>query len=517
MGRDELKDKNLIIGQPEVIKPAGQPMIFSGSEARKLGIASYLADDIDEVAQAIDLPRRSIKIDPSLSENWRAARIDINGPMSNRTATSVLEQIRNAVERQNANFLCFWIDSPGGSLDDSLLIADYIAYDLNSQDVKTVAWIPEQARADAAIIAFACDDVIMTDRAVLGGEGNAVFTPQQMVQATQTLRESLAPQTGKSWSLTAAMINTQLEVYKTRDRENPNYFEYFSSEELDDQKDPQQWEAGAAITTPGQPFTVEGRDAVEYWLADATVENFAQLKQHFALENDPSLMQPGWADTIIRALASPTLAGVLLMVGFIALAIEMKTPGIGVGAFTAGVCFILFFWSRMLGGTAGWLEMLLFLTGVIFLVVELFVLPGFGIFGLGGGLLIIISIVLACQTFIVPHNTYQFGQFRNSLAVLVMAAFGAMFCIMGMAQWLKRMYSMTDEEIEAQQQRESLTQYEHLVGHQGRTTTRLCPSGKAMVEGRLLDVIADCELVPANSLIEIVEVQGNRIFVRPVA
>ena len=51
------------------------------------------------------------------------------------------------------------------------------------------------------------------------------------------------------------------------------------------------------------------------------------------------------------------------------------------------VAFIIFFWSQYLHGTSGWLEVMLFIAGVICVAAEIFVLPGFGVLGLGGGLL----------------------------------------------------------------------------------------------------------------------------------
>ena len=53
----------------------------------------------------------------------------------------------------------------------------------------------------------------------------------------------------------------------------------------------------------------------------------------------------------------------LLLLGLAALYAELQSPGIGVGAFIAAVCFVLFFWGNYLGGTAGWLEVLLFVLG----------------------------------------------------------------------------------------------------------------------------------------------------------
>src|SRR5690606_22724155 len=65
----------------------------------------------------------------------------------------------------------------------------------------------------------------------------------------------------------------------------------------------------------------------------------------------------------------------------------------------SALCFALFFWSKVLGGTAGWLEVVLFVLGLVCLAMEIFVMPGFGVFGVSGGLLMIASLVLASQTF----------------------------------------------------------------------------------------------------------------------
>ena len=93
--------------------------------------------------------------------------------------------------------------------------------------------------------------------------------------------------------------------------------------------------------------------------------------------------------------------------------------------FRVGVCFVLFFWANFLHGTAGWLEILLFATGIACLVLELLVLPGFGAFGVGGGFLIVASIILASQTFVIPSNAYEWSQLPGSLFMAVAAGAGA--------------------------------------------------------------------------------------------
>jgi membrane-bound serine protease (ClpP class) len=61
--------------------------------------------------------------------------------------------------------------------------------------------------------------------------------------------------------------------------------------------------------------------------------------------------------------------------------VRVGDPGLGAGGLLAGLCAALFFWSRVLGGTSGWLEVVLFVAGVTFLLMELFVIPGWGFNG----------------------------------------------------------------------------------------------------------------------------------------
>jgi membrane-bound ClpP family serine protease len=221
-------------------------------------------------------------------------------------------------------------------------------------------------------------------------------------------------------------------------------------------------------------------------------------------------------------LASPGVAWLLLLIGGAALYAELQSPGIGVGAFVAGVCFLLYFWSKHLDGTAGWLEVLLFVAGLCCILLELFVLPGTAIFGLGGGLLVIVSLVLASQTFVIPHNEYQMTELRNSLLGLISAAVGIGIAAIVIrryvphAPWLSHIMlePPSDEEIEELNQREALVDFDHLLGHEGVATTQLTPSGKARFGNELVDVIADGELVSRGSEVVVTEVHGNRVVVK---
>ena len=114
-------------------------------------------------------------------------------------------------------------------------------------------------------------------------------------------------------------------------------------------------------------------------------------------------------------LTDPYVSWLLLFVGAFMLVIELKLPGIGLPAIISALAFLLFFWSHYLSGTADQLEIILFLIGLVCLAVEIFVFPGFGVFGMSGILLMLCSIVLASHTFIWPTQDYEYQELGHTL------------------------------------------------------------------------------------------------------
>ena len=103
----------------------------------------------------------------------------------------------------------------------------------------------------------------------------------------------------------------------------------------------EKWTPGQPVTTPGRLFRADGAPAVDFRLANHTVDDFAEFKEIYGLEDDPALVEPSWADFLIRVLASPGVAVLLLMIGAAAVYAELHTPGLGLGGFLAAVCFLL--------------------------------------------------------------------------------------------------------------------------------------------------------------------------------
>jgi membrane-bound serine protease (ClpP class) len=521
--RENLKDlekKETILGKPKVLFKADQPARFSVTLARDMGLIQHLANNRAELVSRLDL-KEPIRAEIQVVGSYRAVRVDVKGPVKEGMAGQIERMIRKAVRENEANFVCVWIDSAGGSPVESADLARYLAMDPDLKDVLTVAYVPSEALADAALVALACDEIAMHPRAVLGGEGEYV-SPEQTRDVVTALREILRHK-GRSWSVPAAMFDPTLAAYRAT---RGNQTAYFCDDELAGQPDADLWRKWESLPMPGRgkPLALAGSDAAAYLPGIRPVASRAEFQQLYNLTKDPALLEPSWVDVLVQALAHPAVGVFLLIVGGAALYAELHSPGIGVGAFVATVCFALFFWAHFLGGTAGWLEVVLFVAGICCLLLEVFVIPGFGIFGLGGGALILFSLVLASQTFVIPRNAYQATEFRNSLLAIAAAMVGIIAAASTINRWLPHtpflgqmvLHPPSGEEAAAIRYSEALAHFEALVGMQGKTTTPLMPGGKARFGKDLVDVVTDGEFVDRDALVEVVDAQGSRVVVRAV-
>lgn len=517
----ERLEKERTIVSKETIIPPGEMGRFTGQQARQeLGV-KYLPEDRQSLARALGLSVEALADDPSLSADWNPIRVQIRGSIDGITARTVRKMIQDQITGQGVNFVLVQIDSSGGRLLDAVDLANYVAA-IDPGQVRVVGFVPQQAGGEAALVALACHQLVVAPDATIGGELSAPVDAQSLEQILSAIRQWRAVQEKeRTWSLPMAFLDKNLQVSRYQHRQSGE-IQYFSEEELQEQNDPQAWNRGAAVTTRGTTLQVDGLRAKELGLVWDTAKNLEQLKEKYALDDDPRLVEPGWAEHLIEALASPGVAILLLMIGGMALYAELQMPGVGVGGFIAAIAFLLFFWSRYLNGTAFWLEAVLFVGGVCFLLLELFILPGFGIFGLGGGLMIISSLILASQTFIIPRTAAQFQEMRGSIMIVLGAGLGMIAGAAVLRRYLPHapLFSrmmLEPPDTRVQFEREALVHYHDLVGQQGVTTTQLTPSGKARIGDALIDVICEGDVIDRGAKVVVVRVHGNRVIVGPAS
>ncbi len=492
---------------------------LTGRELRlEYGFATHLAGDRRALAAALQTPLELMRQPAPLDEQWRPVLVRLQGEVTSEKVSQLIRSIDENVRRQHANFVCLQLDSAGGSVEQSLRLANYLAA-FDSQKVRTVAYVPVEARGDAALIALACDQLAMGAGAVLGGPGGQPLSADELTSLRVATR-ALAAQKARDWSLLYALLQPTAVIHRFTNSQTRE-IRYFTDQEYQDLKHSDRWSQAAQLDVSDG---VSGARAKELALAKFLPADLAELAALYGVGDEFKEVTPNWAFVLVAALADPRWAGILLFVACFAFMTEAMAPGASVSGFVAVVCFTLFFWSQFLNGTAGWLEVLLFLLGLSCLALEVFVLPGFGVFGLGGGALVIASIVLASQTFVLPHTVEEFHQLPRSLLSIVWCVAGVVAGVVFVQRVLPHtpyfnrilLTPLAEEELEEREEREALVHREHLLGKPGVTTTLLCPSGKARFGDEVVDVVSEGQLVRVNEPVYVAEVRGSQVVVHRV-
>lgn len=535
----QLQEDKVPILDVESIKDEGDPLLLSGDRARNIGIlARQTASDRSELPDIYRFDRQYLREDITSGEAPVARLIKVEGVVSAFMQEFVEREIRRAVAA-DANLIIFEINSPGGELFASKAIADAIA-DLDEKKHRTIAYIPEMAISGGAMIALGCDEIYLAPGATIGDiiplsmqEGGwAEHAPEKILSMLREMLNELAERKGRPPALLEAMADKDLVVYQVKHTQTGTR-SYMSEQELEAEAGI--WEKGAVVpeTREGVALTINGERAYELGLGQEPVRDFAELKSRVGIPANQVIKASSqtWVDTLVVILKSPAATFLLFMIGLICVYLEVYTMTgfFGIGA---ALCFAVFFWSRFLGGTAGWLEVVLFIFGAGLIALEVFVIPGFGIFGITGGLAVVFSIILASQTFVIPTTNEQLTQLSKTMgtlsgsivAVVFLAVFAGGFLrkIPGLRNLILTPPSGDDENpmldpTLAGSGAVNLTEQDpELISKQGVAMSTLRPAGRAQIDGRLVDVVSEGEFINPGTPIEVIEVAGNKVVVRSV-
>jgi membrane-bound serine protease (ClpP class) len=512
-GLEALRQEGKVSSENEVNVP-GQLTVFQASQMRRWRWISHLVDEPSELQSVLKLSRPPV--DAGIPAGpWKPVVLELKGRVNTRNANQFLRALEEATRKQKANLVFVNVDSPGGDLAESLRISHALT-DLESREVHTVAFVENEARGDAALVAMGCDEVWMSENAVLGGSGEATIRPQEVIELSQSFEE-LAQRSGRDPVEFYGAICPELRIFEFTD-EGGN--KRVAAVEL--AKNADKWTKGDAINTE-EGLPVKRLEELN-WIQGQEL-NLAAVAKRFDISELPDVKRGSKIELFVQRIAAQAwLPPLLLFLAFVFFTAEMNSPGIGVLGFASALCFVAFFWIRFLSGTVEWLEILLFVGGFFALAIELFVFPGFGIFGFGGILMLGTGVVLASQTFILPTNNYQLNQMAwNSvqLASIIVGIGTGLYFIRKHLNHLPVFRRLTlspagGADLQALEEREAVVHWEHYRGKAGVTVTRCNPAGKARIGDDVVNVISDGIMIDEDVPVRVIEVRGNTVLIEPI-
>lgn len=502
----------------ETLWSGGGLASFSAARMRQLGWVDHLIPNDDGISSALGVSGRlqNVRV---LPEKWVAARVQISQKLDASRVNEIIRSIGERRSKDKLNLLLVEVNDVEAEFDEALRLALYLSK-LSSEGISTAAIFNESCGSSAVLPGLACEQVLVIQSATLGSTTRKGGAARRLGAGSQEALLELERASGRSASLMTAAFDPEcvVSLYAQQDSGKQLPMAEWQLSQLPDRA---QWIQRETICDGG---LIDTATALKYGLIDIEVADQPSALHELGLSENPPVVEGSWVNRMAnQVLARSWLPRLLVVVGFMALMIEMGTPGLGVGGFVAALCFLGFFWIEGLQGNVEWLEILLFLAGMVALAVELFVLPGFGLFGIGGIIMVLASIVLASQTFVFPSNSEQLNIIANNMfwvavcAAICMAGvitLGKRFENTPVLRWVTIEAAGTDDLAELEE-REAIVHWEHLLGQDGLTTTRLNPAGKAQFGKQIVNVLGT-NLISEGVPVRVVEVRGNSVFVEPL-
>ena len=273
----------------------------------------------------------------------------------------------NAAENNNAELIIFDIETFGGRVDAATQVKDAIS----STDIQTIAFINRRAISAGSLISLSCNKIYMTSGATIGATSVVDMSGEKQAEKSQSyMREEMAAtaeQSGKNTTIARGMVDEELS------------FEYLvvdgDSMKVDDIEGRKE----------GKLITLTTELALKYKIADGTSESIEDILLDLSIENyDIITLDENWSEDLVRILTDPVVSSLLTTFGTIGIISELYSAGWGIGGTIGIICLTLALGAGYLTKLASATDLLIIFSGLTLLLVEFVAIPGFGVFGIIG-------------------------------------------------------------------------------------------------------------------------------------
>ena len=410
---------------------------------------------------------------------------DINGEIDLAMAPYVRRVISEA-QNADAKAVIFRINTFGGRVDAATQIKDALI----SSNILTIAFIDHRAISAGSYIALSCKKIAMAPGSSIGAATVVDQSGHKMSEKYQSFMRSemrsVAETNGRREDIAQGMVDERIVI--------------------------------PGLVDSTELVTLTTDEALKYHIADTVANNLNGVLDAFNLQGANVIsVEPNWAEDVVAFLRNPIVTALLLMIGFVGMFIEVKTPGWGVPGTLGVLALLLFFGSSYILDLASSIEIILFIIGLILLALEIFVIPGFGVAGILGIVLVFVSLFLALigGSPVLDFDKISMAIIQLTAALLV--SIGIIFILakfLPKSQRFKRL--VLSEEEKSEHGFVSYPSAKELVGSEGIALTTLRPAGSADFHGKRVDVVADWEYIEKGSKIRVLRVEGVKVVVKKV-
>lgn len=414
--------------------------------------------------------------------------MEIKGEIDPRMLRYVTLALEEA-EKIEADIVIIEMDTYGGLLNDAKEIVDKI---MGFQKPIWV-YINRDAASAGALISIACDSIYMAPGATIGaatvvdGVGGEA-APDKYQSYMRSIMRSTAEENGRDPRIAEGMVDEKVVIDSIK-------------------------QAGKVIT-----FTTS--EAIDHGYCEGKVESISEILKRNHVENyELTTFKLSATEKIIAFFLNPFISGLLILVIVGGIYFEMQTPGIGFALFAAIIALVLYLVPYYLNGLAEYWEIIALFVGIILILLEIFVIPGFGVAGITG-----IALTLTSMVLIMLNNDFFNFEFvpLGDIVVAMISAMGGLaggvlllFFVGPKLAKTQAFHNIANTDTQQAGQGYTSNAFPPgLIGKKGTTYTVLRPSGKVMVEGNLYDAYTRGDFIDKGETIEVIAAEGTSLRVK---
>ncbi len=484
---------------------------------------------------------------PELPQNVeKAFVIPIHGPLLSSSVVDAIERKVAECKSLGAQMVIFDIDSPGGSTMVMQRIGRVILEDL--ENIRTVAYVNPEAISAAAIIALHCNEIVMDPYGKIGDSMPIMQGPGgQLVKIPDKERgkfesymrgdlRSVIRNRGYNAAMCEAMVTIDRIIWLVRDRRTGE-LDIVAARDYRGQvsgvpqakKEPKdaRYEYLALIDGPMELVTLTAPEAKAAGFCRHVIDDMDELISHYNITAPPTYLGDNWSERLVRFLTSPVISGALFMGAIFFAYVEMHTPGFGVPGAIAIACFALMLGSRYLVGLAQWWEVAVLVIGILLVLAEIFIIPGFGIAGVLGTIFILSALAAIIipnppNKWPIPKTNLDWSVFANGLYAIIAAFICATIAAAVAARYLPKIplasrLVLASAESTPEASVSETSPYRRVsAGDVGVVEATCRPVGKVRIGDDLLDAVSESGIIKAGRKVKVLRRNGNRLVVEEI-
>ena len=408
-----------------------------------------------------------------------------------------IKRVISKAESENAIAIIFEINTFGGRVDAATQIKDAIL----SSKVPTIAFINRRAISAGALISLSCEKIYMTEGGLLGAATAVDMSgkkgSEKVISFMREEMASTAEKRGRSTAIARGMVDEELMFTHLVINGDS-----LIVKDIEGRKE-------------GKLISLTTEQALKYNISDGKAETLKDLinllgYSEFILKENIE----NWSEKLVRFLTNPVVASLLTTFGFLGILFELQSPGWGIPGIVGITCLILSLSASYIAQLATISDMLLIIAGLSLIMLEAFVIPGFGIVGISG----IGIVVYGLYLLLIPNVPVGEEVLSNATDGFMIGLLGA---VVGIYLLLKLMVKTKFwKQLTApgsQKKEDGYTNsfgWESLIDQIGEADTDLHPSGWVIVESKRFFMISEGDFIEKGSSVKILSVDGNRIVVK---